>query len=82
MKILSGNYKKKDGSSREVKLFILENKTDSFSGIDVSLLTESEKEILKKAHEEYWDKVSPLMKTSYRQFIKESFIEPPIYEGI
>lgn len=75
MKVLKGNYLKKDGSNRDVNLLILEKNDSSVSGIDIGLLSEEDRSEVKKITDEYWTKINKYMKECYRCFIKENFTE-------
>jgi hypothetical protein len=74
MKITTGNYIKEDGSSREVKLLVLEKTQDSLKGIDITKLTDEEKEKLKKATDEYEKVISEVIKKSFRHFKVSGFL--------
>ena len=73
MRIVEGNYQK-ETVSRPVKLYVMDEKETSLAGIDLTLLTEDKIDALRNAVNEYYEKLQPIMKNSYRRFSKEKFI--------
>jgi hypothetical protein len=73
MRIIKGVYRR-DIDKHDIKLYVMDEKETSLAGIDLTLLTEDEIDALRKAVNEYNEKLQPIMKNSYRRFSKEKFI--------
>ncbi len=73
MKIKKGNYKKIDGTSREVKLYVLLEKENTIEGIDLNKLTEQEQKDFIEFIIEYEVNLQNFIKKAYRTFKKDGF---------
>lgn len=72
MKTLKGLYKKSDNTERDIQVYVLENKVDHFSGLDLTYLNEEEILNLKNISDTYYSALEPYFKKCYRQFKREN----------
>ena len=72
MRIIEGTYRK-DTDERDVKLYVMDEKENSFAGIDLTKLNEEDQKVVKEAVDEFYTKLSPYVKTAYRIFTKTKF---------
>jgi hypothetical protein len=72
MRIVSGNYEKKDSTIRKIKMFVLEEDSESIKGIDLGLLSKEENAKLLKLMEEYETNMKQFMR-AYRHIKKNKF---------
>jgi len=72
MKIIEGSYIKKDGTQRDVNVFVLEENVDYIKGLDLTLLTSEELDLFNEVKMSFDTVIGSLMKTSFRNFKKEN----------
>jgi len=71
MKIVEGLYTKTDKTSRDIKVFVLEENNTHIKGIDLSLLNEQDTQEFNSALNILNDVITKTIKTSFRNFKKD-----------
>lgn len=74
MKIKKGQYTKKDNSSREIEVLVLEEDNENFEGLDLSKLTDDERKELVDAAKNYDNAIDKVIKKSFRHFKTKQFV--------
>ena len=75
MKVIKGKYKKPDGNGRQVELLIFNKDTDYICGIDLSLLSEKDRNKVLNIQFECEKQMNKYMSKAFRNFRCDRFLD-------